>query len=283
MKTANNKAIIYVRVSTKEQVDEGNSLTTQEKICREYAAKNNYDVLEIFIEQGESAKTANRTELQKLLIFCSDKKNNISAVIIYKLDRLSRNTDDYSQLRLLLKKYNVEIKSTSEYFENNPMGRFMENTIANMAQLDNDVRAERCTNGMKEAVREGRWVWLAPVGYDNTRIAGKATIAPNSMAPLVQKAFNLIAQGVYTTEDVRKIVNQEGLKHKGGKEISKTYFPAILSNKLYIACRISRIARLFFRPVAFAAFLIGCLLTSSLAQQPGQKTFSSPEDARIRL
>src|ERR1044072_3495278 len=170
MQTELKKAVIYCRVSTKEQVEEGNSLITQEKLCREYALKNGYEIAEVFIEQGESAKTAQRTELQRLLSFCSVRKNGISAVIAYKLDRISRNTDDYCQIRLLLRRYGVEIKSTSEYFENTPAGRFMENIIANVAQFDNDVRTERCVRGMREAVREGRYVWMAPVGYDNVRV-----------------------------------------------------------------------------------------------------------------
>ena len=171
------RAVIYVRVYTKEQVDEGNSLSTQQKICTDYATRNGYDIAEVFIEQGESAKTADRTELQRMLRYCAEKKNGIKAVIIYKLDRLSRNTDDYSQLRILLKRYGVEIKSTSEHFENTPVGRFMENTIANVAQFDNDIRAERCAGGMKDAMRDGRYVWSAPIGYDNVKIADKATIA----------------------------------------------------------------------------------------------------------
>ena len=85
--------------------------------------------LKLFIERGESAKTANRTELQKLLAFCAQKKNGITAVIVYKIDRLSRNTDDYSQLRILLKRYGVSIKSTTEQIEDTPVGRFMENTM----------------------------------------------------------------------------------------------------------------------------------------------------------
>src|SRR5882724_11951022 len=168
-KNTQRKAVIYCRVSTKEQVEEGNSLATQERNCREYASKHGYEIAQVFIEEGESAKTADRTELQKLLRFCSDKKQQIKAVIIYKIDRLSRNTDDYSQLRLLLKRYGVEIKSTSEYFENTPAGRFMENIIANVAQFDNDVRTERSVNGMKDAMREGRYVGIAPLGYENIK------------------------------------------------------------------------------------------------------------------
>ena len=226
--------MIYVRVSTKEQVEEGNSLSTQEKICRDYALKNDFEVAEIFIEQGESAKTADRTELQKLLAYCSDKKHGINAVIIYKLDRLSRNTDDYSQLRLLLRRYSVEIKSTSEHFDNNPVGRFLENTMANIAQFDNDIRAERCTGGMKEAMRDGRYVWMAPIGYNNVKPGGRATIAPDEvMGPLMKKAFELIAANVYPTEEVRKMLNREGLLNKKGKSLSKGYFYKMLTNEVY--------------------------------------------------
>ena len=229
----NKRAIIYCRVSTKEQVEEGNSLSTQEKICRDYALKNSYDIAKVFIEQGESAKTQDRTELQSLLRYCADRKNKISAIIAYKLDRISRNTDDYSQIRLLLKRYGVEIKSTSEYFENTPAGRFMENIIANVAQFDNDVRAERSTNGMRDAVRDGRYVWGAPIGYSNVRMGGKATIAPNEMAFLIKKSFELIGKNLYALEDARKIMIKEGLSNKAGKPICKSYFYYMLKNELY--------------------------------------------------
>ncbi len=230
----NKRAVVYVRVSTMEQAEEGNSLATQEKICREYASKNGFDVVEVFIERGESAKTADRTQLQKMLGYCTQKKNQISAVIVYKIDRLSRNTDDYSQLRILLKRYGVEIKSTTELFENNPAGRFMENTMASIAQFDNEVRAERCSNGMRDAVRDGRYVWGAPVGYSNgAQLNGKPTIAPNEMAPLVLRSFQLIATGLYTTEDVWRRMVKDGLKVKGGRPVSSQYFREMLRNRLY--------------------------------------------------
>ncbi len=228
------RAVIYVRVSTKEQVDEGNSLSTQEKICREYCIKNNYNIANIFIEQGESAKTANRTELQKLFTYCADKKNNVNAVIIYKLDRLSRNTDDYSYIRLLLKKYEIEIKSTTENFGNNSAGRFMENMFANVAQFDNDVRSERSMGGMRDAMRDGRYVWMAPIGYDNLKVDGKHTIVINPVfGPLIQKTFELISTNIYLIEDVRKIMTKEGLINKVGKPLSKSYFYHLLRNELY--------------------------------------------------
>jgi site-specific DNA recombinase len=236
LKNQNKKlAAIYVRVSTKEQVDEGNSLKTQLRICREYAAKNGYEIDEnaVFVEEGESAKTAQRTQLQKMFVYCAQKKSQITAIIVYKIDRLSRNTDDYSQIRLLLKKYNIEIKSTSEHFEDNPAGRFMENMIANVAQFDNDVRAERCSNGMKDAIRDGRYVWMAPIGYSNVQVLEKATIAPNKMAPMVRKAFELVATGLHSVDDVWRIMKKEGLLKKNGQPVGRGYFHNILRNVLY--------------------------------------------------
>ena len=229
------RAAIYCRVSTKEQVDEGNSLHTQEKLCRDYAIKNGYEIAEVYIEQGESAKTVDRTELKKMLAFCADKKNGVSAVIAYKIDRISRKTDDYSQLRTFLKQHGVEIKSVTELFENNPMGRFMENIMANVAELDNDSRSERCAGGMRDAMREGRYVWMAPIGYDNVRANGKATIAPNLiMAPFMRETFEMIAKNTYSVEEVRRTMAERGLRLKNGKPVSKQYFYDMIKNRLYI-------------------------------------------------
>lgn len=233
METSPKKAVIYCRVSTKEQVEEGNSLVTQERNCRDYAAKNGYAVEKVFIEMGESAKTADRTELQKLFGFCANKKNQIEAVIAYKIDRISRNTDDYSQIRILLKRYGVEIKSSSEYFENTPAGRFMENIIANVAQFDNDVRAERSIGGMKQAVTEGRYVWMAPRGYSNVRINSKSTIAPNEQATIIKIAFEYIANRIMTVEEARQFLARQGICNKSGKPVAKSLFYDLLRNKLY--------------------------------------------------
>jgi DNA invertase Pin-like site-specific DNA recombinase len=227
------QCVIYCRVSTKEQVEEGNSLTTQERLCKEYAAKHGFIVASLYVEQGESAKTADRTQLQKLIRFCTIKKNRINAVIVYKIDRLSRNTDDYSQIRIMFKRYGIEIKSVSEHFEDTPAGRFMENIIANVAQFDNDVRAERCIGGMKEAVKEGRYVWMAPFGYSNVRVNGKATIAPNESASVIQTLFKMIAESKKSLEAIRVEMGTKGLVKKNGETISKSSFYRLIRLELY--------------------------------------------------
>lgn len=227
------KAVLYCRVSTKEQAEEGNSLVTQEKICNEYALKNGYEVIETFIEHGESAKTTDRTQLQRLLTYCSAKRSGISAVITYKIDRVARNSGDYSQIKLMLRRFGVEIKSTTEYIEDTPAGRFMENIIANVAQFDNDVRTERCVGGMRDAMREGRYVWMATIGYINTKMGGKATIRPDEMASLIRTSFEQVAKGSYFVDEVWREMVTRGLRLKNGQAPSKAYFHKLLRNKLY--------------------------------------------------
>lgn len=231
--TANKKAVIYCRVSTKEQVDEGNSLISQERLCREYALKEGFDIIEVFIEKGESAKTAKRKELNRLLTFCTTKKDSIQAVIAYKVDRISRNMTDYSNIKVRLKKWGVVIKSVTEFFEDTPAGRFMENIIANVGQFDNDVRTERSIGGMKEATQEGRYVWTAPLGYSNAKVDGKSTIVPNSTAPLIREVFERIALRIESTNAIRLKMAEEGLVNKKGAPVTCSNFFHLLRNPLY--------------------------------------------------
>jgi site-specific DNA recombinase len=94
MVTINNikpkNAIIYLRVSTEEQVD-NYSLATQEDICRKEALRRGYTIIEIFKEEGRSAKSiTGRPMLIKMLEYCRKNKKNLGALFVYRLDRLSR-------------------------------------------------------------------------------------------------------------------------------------------------------------------------------------------------
>src|ERR1700730_6146941 len=82
-------AVIYVRVSTKEQT-ETLSLPTQLRACEEYCRREGYEVLERFTEQGESAKTTDRTELQKLLKYCRPHKGKTPIIVVYKMTWIAR-------------------------------------------------------------------------------------------------------------------------------------------------------------------------------------------------
>lgn len=92
------KAIIYTRVSTTEQANKGFSLAKQKEDCITFAKKQGFEVVKIFEERGESAKTTDRKELQSLLKYCTENRKQISALIVWKFDRLSRNVEDHYSL-----------------------------------------------------------------------------------------------------------------------------------------------------------------------------------------
>ena len=90
--------VIYCRVSSKEQI-EGTSLESQEAACRDYAKTKNITVLRVFIEQGESAKFADRTQLVELIDFCRTKKGDVQLLIVWKVDRFARNVADHFSVK----------------------------------------------------------------------------------------------------------------------------------------------------------------------------------------
>ena len=205
-------AVGYIRVSGKRQVEEGGSLITQEKQVKQYAESNGYILERIFIEKGESAKTDDRTELKEMLRFCSKQKGRISLVIFPKIDRFARNRDDYGKLKFYLLKFGIKLASIGEPIEDTPVGRFTESMFASMAQLDNEIRSERCNDGIIDATKAGRWVWQPPKGYQAVRFNGKGTIEPKpGDSDVIRKAFELLASGVCSPEWIRQWLKEQGV------------------------------------------------------------------------
>ena len=89
--TRTKNAVIYTRVSTKEQADNNMSLATQKKACLQYAQRNGYSVLESFGGTFESAKTDERKHFNSMLSFVKKSKQKISLIIVYSVDRFSRS------------------------------------------------------------------------------------------------------------------------------------------------------------------------------------------------
>ena len=223
--------IIYVRVSSYDQIA-GTSLDTQESICREYAQKENINILNVYIEKGESAKTIDRTEFLKAISFCSDKKNKVSAFIVFRIDRFSRNQTDYAVVREKLLKYGTRIKSVSEKIEDTPSGKFVETMFSAVAELDNSVRSEKSLSGMKKRMQEGVWVWQAPIGY--YRPMKGSHLAPDpKFAPFIRIIFEEYAKGIYTYESLAKYMNSLGFTTRQGTLAIPQLMEKIIKNPLY--------------------------------------------------
>ena len=87
--------VLYLRVSSEEQAKFGYSIDNQRKECINFSERNGYHVAKIFVDEGKSAKDLNRHEAREMLSFCGKSKNCIDAIIVWRLDRLTRNTMDY--------------------------------------------------------------------------------------------------------------------------------------------------------------------------------------------
>ena len=227
------KCIIYCRVSSKDQV-EGTSLETQERLCREFANRAGWNITKVFIEQGESAKSADRTEFTKAIALCSDKKQKINYFVVYKIDRFARNQDDHVTVRTILKKSGVELRSVTEPINDTPIGRAMEGVLSVFAEFDNNVRTERTKGGMLARVQEGIWVWRAPVGFYKPVHGKKSNIVPHpTIAPLIRLAFEEYAKGIYTFAALALFMAGKGLKTPNGKKIHPQLMEKMLRNPLY--------------------------------------------------
>ncbi len=235
----NNKEIkkvdvIYVRVSSKEQVS-GFSLDSQEKICREFSKKSGHTVLRVFREEGESAKTTDRTELKNMVRFCEKNKKRIGRVVFYNVSRMSRDVADYHVLKVLLKKYDISVVSATESFDDSPSGRLHENILSAFAQFDNDARSVKTIEGMKARLLKGLWSSIAPWGYVNTRDKlGNKIIAPHpDKAPIVKMLFEQYSTGKYTFPELACMANKLGQKSRHGMKVSSQLVAKIIRNPIY--------------------------------------------------
>ena len=269
MNTENKNGIIYCRVSSSEQVD-GTSLESQERMCREYAKRENISVLQVFIDKGESAKTADRTEFLKAISFCSLKKNKVSYFIVYKLDRFARNQSDHISVRETLRKYQTELRSVTEPINESATGKLMEGILSSFAEFDNSIRTERCVNGMKERIKQGIWVWGAPMGY--LRLQKGSNLSPDpKYAPYIIMAFNEYSKGTYTYESLATYLTERGCTTRQGRPLIPQLVEQIIKNPIY--CGIIRVWDMEykgkFEPLITEDLFYQC-------QSKGKKRISTP-------
>ena len=215
-------AVIYVRVSTKEQT-ENLSLPTQLRACEEYCRRQGYEILERFHEEGESAKTTDRSQLQALLKYCRTHKGKVHFVVVYNLTRFAREKYDHFALRAHLKSLGISLRSATEPIDDTSTGKLMEGVLAAFAQFDNDVRSERTRAGMRAALELGRWTFPAPLGYLNApKWSSTSLVHDPERGPLVRRAFEDLATGQYTKQEVIARATEAGSAQPQGADAIAT-------------------------------------------------------------
>ena len=214
-----NTAVIYTRVSSKEQFDNNASLTTQLKYCQEYAIRKKLEVIEYFGGTYESAKSDERREFQKMLNYVKRRKN-IGYIIVYSYDRFSRTGANGAYISGQLKKQGVAvISATQEIDVTTSAGTFQENLFHMFSHFDNQIRRDKSITGMQEKLRRGYWTGAYPYGYTNTN-PGKGKI-PNFVITekgrLLKQAFIWKANANMSHVEIAKRLEEKGLSIKAKK------------------------------------------------------------------
>lgn len=233
---SNNKkdSVLYLRVSTEEQVDNF-SLGTQEEICRKEAERQGMRIVRVFREEGKSAKTIiGRPELVEMLKYCRQNKKTLGAVFVYRLDRLSRKTADYLSIRKSLISFQIQLISASEPTGTSPTDTLLETILASFAQHDNDVRSERTRNGMHARYMSGLITRKPPLGYKMNE--HKMPVQDPETWDKVKQAWDLMATGTKNLREMAIIMNEMGLTIESRGKIHKMRTQTahrIFHNKFY--------------------------------------------------
>lgn len=216
---------------------EGTSLESQEQACQEYADRNQIAVLRIFVEKGESAKFADRTQLLELMEFCRDRRNDVERLLVWKVDRLARNVGDHFNIKAALLKQGVQVVSVTEPIDANPEGKLLETILAGFAQFDNDLRAARTVQGMRRKIHEGIFPWKPPLGYRGVNQPGnKKTLPDEPDQPtfgLLQKTWQEYATGAYTKSEILRLLATRGVRTRKGALIVKQTLHDMLCDPFY--------------------------------------------------
>lgn len=203
----------YIRVSTDEQAEKGNSLFEQQDRLISYCKAMGWPEPTFYEDDGYSAKDLRRPALTRLLD--DVKTKGYTLLLTTKLDRLSRRLFDILSVIEYLGKYNCNYASASEPFDtNSPAGRMTLQMLGMIAEFERERISERVRDNMKSIAKRGDKVISRPcLGYD---IKDGAYVINVAEALDVQKMGEWLAQGM-GSRDVAKRANAMGIRTKSGK------------------------------------------------------------------
>ena len=221
---------LYIRVSTDRQAKEGDSLEEQESELKKFCDYRNFKIHQILIERGKSGGNTNRPEYKKLVADIEAKK--IDAVVVKKLDRLSRSLLDFEHLMTSLQEKEVEFISLRENFDTTTaMGKAMLRIALVFAQLEREQTSERLKDVFSFRASQGLYNGgTLPYGY----LSSNKELVPYSKEKQIIEIMVTQFLDSHSTTEVARYLNDLGHRTKSGKLWDKRSIQHILQNPLYI-------------------------------------------------
>ena len=225
-----NISYSYDRVSSRDQMVNGNSLVWQFERIDDFAGKANYTIKSRYGGTYESAKNDERKEFQRMINDVK-KDKSVSTILVYSYDRFSRSGANGIYLLENLQKLGVKIVAvTQEVDSATPTGNFQQNLYMLLSKLDNDMRKDKSVSGTKSILRKGYWPYATPVGYTNQNknaTADRHVYVINEDGLLLKRAFQWKASGKITNQQIIEKLEAKGLK------ITIRYIAWIFANPFY--------------------------------------------------
>lgn len=234
------RAVIYARVSTAEQAEEGESIDAQVRALREHARRNGMILVDEFLDEGVSATTDRRPAFQRMIAAAKTKPSPFDLILIHKSDRFARNREHSIVYKNLLRREcGIDVVSITEPFDDTPQGRLMEGILEVMAEFYSANLGQEVRKGMTEKARRGEALGMAPVGY---RIGEGGTLAPVPGATdAVRWIFETYASGENGYASIARILRETGQARFPGLPPLRWSAQAVrnvLRNEAYIGRRV---------------------------------------------
>lgn len=231
------KAVIYARVSSKEQEETGYSLEAQEKLLRDYADQRDLELDKIYkVTESASGKQVRKTfhEMMQYVV-----KEDVSIIICEKIDRLTRNLKDAATASdWIAEGENRQIHFVKESFVVSKQTKAHENLVWDMkvaiARFYRNNLSEEVRKGQKEKTSQGWLPTKPPLGYKTIGEKGhKIHVIDEDVAPYIRKMFELYATGDYSTVALGKKMYQLGFRSRAGGRVVKSKIHKLLSDPFY--------------------------------------------------
>ena len=221
------KVVAYIRVSTEEQAEHGYSIDVQKQVLDDYASGHELTVVETIVE-SQSAYHPGRSEFARMVELLKRDKS-IRAVLVYRIDRISRNLQDYA---LLVEEMGVEIISATEQLPSNATGRLMGDMQAAFSRYFSAQLSDRVTEAMAAKARKGIYPSYAPTGYLNDSETRSIVLDPKR-ADLVRQVFVMYDETDMTVKDIAAWARKQGLTTRRGGKLGRSTVHVMLQNPMY--------------------------------------------------
>lgn len=218
-------AVIYARYSSENQTEQ--SIDGQLRVCKEYAQRNGILILDTYIDRAMTGTNDNRPDFQRMIKDSSRKEWNY--ILVYKLDRFSRDKYATAIHKRTLKNNGVKVLSAMENIPDTPEGIILESLLEGMNQYYSAELAQKISRGMKETRLKGNYQGGGiPYGY---KIDGRKLVIDESRAEIVRFMYSQFASGVFV-KDIISELTAKGILYKNKRFATNTVYN-ILKNEKY--------------------------------------------------